>query len=120
MNTQEKSAANQLARRGESQALALRSAALVSRGLRDLARDSNWLIKKVFSGNTGHLAVSPTGEVCTLSALVRQGAERIAFFLFSRSQHTLTLHQTKKSAPLWCTLFVEAHGTSSLYSEGAH
>ena len=35
-----------------AQGLALRSAALVVRGLRDLARDSNWLVKKVFPGHT--------------------------------------------------------------------
>ena len=33
-------------------ALAVRSSALVARGLRDLARDSNWLIKKVFTGRS--------------------------------------------------------------------
>ena len=91
MDTQEKSAANPLARRGESQALALRSAALVSRGLRDLARDSNWLIRKAFSGNATHLAVSPAGEVCTLSPLVRQGAERIALYDIERGVPTLAL-----------------------------
>ena len=91
MDTQEKSAANQLARRGESHALALRSAALVSRGLRDLARDSSWLIKKVFSGSASHLAVSPVGEVCTLSPLVRQGAERIALYDIERGVPTLAL-----------------------------
>ena len=33
-----------------SQSLAVRSAApLVARGLRDLARDSNWLVRKLFS-----------------------------------------------------------------------
>src|SRR5229473_2496821 len=42
-----------------SQALAVRSSALVVRGLRDLARDSNWLIKKVFTGRSPHLAISP-------------------------------------------------------------
>jgi len=91
MDTQEKAPANQLARRGESQALVLRSAALVSRGLRDLARDSNWLIKKVFSGGASHLAVSPAGEVCALSPFVRQGAERIALYDVERGVPTLAL-----------------------------
>jgi len=91
METQEKSSASQLARRGESQALALRSAALVSRGLRDLARDSNWLIRKVFNGCATQLAVSPAGEVCALSPLVRQGAERIALYDIERGVPTLAL-----------------------------
>ena len=72
METQEKSASKQIVR-APAQALAVRSAALVARGLRDLARDSNWLIKKVFEGRSAHLAVSPTGELCALSPLVRQG-----------------------------------------------
>jgi len=50
-----------------SQALSLRSSALVVRGLRDLARDSNWLIKKVFAGRSTHLAISPTGQLCAIS-----------------------------------------------------
>ncbi len=44
-----------------SRGLALRSAALVVRGLRDMARDSNWLIKKVFPGTAPRLAISATG-----------------------------------------------------------
>ncbi|HXJ18215.1 MAG TPA: hypothetical protein VNM68_13595 [Candidatus Polarisedimenticolia bacterium] len=63
-----------------SQALAVRSAAIVARGLRDLARDSNWLVKKVFSGRSSHLAISPAGQVCALSSLVRQDTERIALY----------------------------------------
>ena len=91
MDTQEKSTANPLARRGESQALVLRSAALVSRGLRDLARDSNWLIKKVFAGGASRLVVSPAGEICALSPLVRHGAERIALYDVERGVPTLAL-----------------------------
>lgn len=59
------------------QTLAVRSAALVARGLRELSRESNWLVKKVFSGRAAHLAVSPTGQVCAVSPLVRQGAESV-------------------------------------------
>ena len=81
----------QLAPRGPAQALAVRSAALVSRGLRDLARDSNWLIKKVFAGRSSQLALSPAGELCALSPLVRQGAERIALYDVERGVPTLAL-----------------------------
>lgn len=62
------------------QALVMRSAALVTRGLRDLSRESNWLVKKVFSGRSSQLAVSPTGQVCAVSPLVRRGSESIALY----------------------------------------
>jgi WD40 repeat protein len=92
METREKSAPNQLARIStQTQALALRSAALVTRGLRDLARDSNWLIKKVFAGRSSQLAVSPAGELCALSPLVRHGTERIALYDIERGVPTLGL-----------------------------
>ncbi|HXO87772.1 MAG TPA: hypothetical protein VN885_03915 [Candidatus Acidoferrales bacterium] len=88
----EKFPANQLARTStQTQALAVRSAALVSRGLRDLARDSNWLIKKVFAGSSSQLVVSPAGEVCALSPLVRHGTERIALYDVERGVPTLAL-----------------------------
>jgi len=63
-----------------TQALVMRSSALVARGLRDLSRDSNWLVKKVFSGRAPQVAVSPAGQVCALSPLVRQGSESIALY----------------------------------------
>lgn len=63
-----------------TQALVMRSAALVARGLRDLSRDSNWLVKKVFIGRAPQVAVSPAGQVCALSPLVRQGSESVALY----------------------------------------
>jgi WD40 repeat protein len=90
METREKSPAKQIVR-APSQALAVRSAALVARGLRDLARDSNWLVKKVFTGRSPQLVISPTGELCALSPLVRQGAERIALYDIERGVPTLAL-----------------------------
>jgi len=75
METQEKSPAKQIVR-APAQALAVRSAALVTRGLRDLARDSNWIVKKVFTGKSSQLVISPAGELCALSPMVRQGTER--------------------------------------------
>jgi hypothetical protein len=90
--TAEKSPAHPLARIStQTQALAVRSAALVTRGLRDLARDSNWLIKKVFAGSSSQLVVSPAGEVCALSPLVRHGTERIALYDIERGVPTLAL-----------------------------
>jgi len=90
METQEKSPAKQIVR-APAQALAVRSAALVTRGLRDLARDSNWLIKKVFTGRSSQLVISPAGEVCSLSPLVRQGTERIALYDIERGVPTIAL-----------------------------
>ncbi len=90
METQEKSPAKQIVR-APAQALAVRSAALVTRGLRDLARDSNWLIKKVFTGRSSQLVISPAGEVCALSPMVRQGTERIALYDIERGVPTLAL-----------------------------
>ncbi|MGA3293936.1 MAG: hypothetical protein ABSE45_08140 [Candidatus Acidiferrales bacterium] len=49
----------------------------MARGLRDLTRDSNWLIKKVFTARASRLAISRSGQVCAVSPLVRQGAERV-------------------------------------------
>jgi WD40 repeat protein len=85
-----------LARTG-SQALAVRSAALVRRGLRDLARNSNWLIRKVFDGPVSHAAVSPDGQVCTLSPQIRQGAQSLTLFDVERCVPTLTLSLSAQS-----------------------
>ncbi|MGH9564031.1 MAG: hypothetical protein ACRD3S_21470, partial [Terracidiphilus sp.] len=63
-----------------AQGLVVRSAALLARGLRDLSRDSNWLLKKVFSGRSRHLMVSPAGQICAVSPLVRRGAENVALY----------------------------------------
>jgi WD40 repeat protein len=52
--------------RADSQGLTVRSAGLVRRGLRDLARDSNWLIKKVFAGRSAQVAISDKGNVCAI------------------------------------------------------
>jgi WD40 repeat protein len=90
METQEKSPAKQIVR-APAQALAVRSAALVTRGLRDLARDSNWLIKKVFTGRSSQLVISPAGELCALSPLVRQGTDRIALYDIERGVPTIAL-----------------------------
>lgn len=74
-----------------SQGLAIRSTALIARGLRDLARDSNWLIKKVFSGRTPHLAVSATGQVAAVSPPVRHNAQRIVLYDIELSVPTMAL-----------------------------
>lgn len=84
-----------------SQGLAIRSTALVARGLRDLARDSNWLIKKVFTGRSPHLAVSATGQVAAVSPPVRHSAQRIVLYDIELSVPTMALtvpHQLPVSA----------------------
>ncbi|HXZ12982.1 MAG TPA: hypothetical protein VEG64_11345 [Candidatus Sulfotelmatobacter sp.] len=90
MQTNQKSTPTQLVP-ASSQGLAVRSAALVARGLRDLARDSNWLIKKVFTGRSPHLSVSPAGQVCAISQQVRHGTQRAALYDIERSVPTMAL-----------------------------
>jgi WD40 repeat protein len=77
MDTREKYSAKQIVP-APAQALAVRSAAIVARGLRDLARDSNWFVKKAFDWPSRNLSISPAGQLVALSPLVRQGTERIA------------------------------------------
>ncbi|MGB7309720.1 MAG: hypothetical protein WBC67_11715 [Candidatus Acidiferrales bacterium] len=62
------------------QALALRSSTIVARGLRDLARDSNWLIKKIFSARCSQLAISASGQVCAVASLAPLGTELVCLF----------------------------------------
>jgi WD40 repeat protein len=90
METREKSPARHIVP-APTGALAVRSAAIVARGLRDLARDSNWLVKKVFTGRASRLAISSRGQLCALSPLVRHGTERIALYDIELGVPTLTL-----------------------------
>jgi hypothetical protein len=66
--------------RANSQGLMVRSAGLVRRGLRDLARDSNWLIKKIFAGRSASVAISDTGIVCAIPAVAQGSAQRLVLF----------------------------------------
>ena len=77
--TQEKTAAGKIVH-APGRALAVRSAALVARGLRDLARDSNWLIRKLFSGPTTHLAISATGQTAAISQSAQFGTPRLSIY----------------------------------------
>jgi WD40 repeat protein len=74
-----------------AQGLAVRSAALVVRGLRDLARDSNWLVKKVFAGHTSRLAISSTGAVAAISPSAQAGARRVVLYDVEMNGVTLAL-----------------------------
>lgn len=88
-----------------AQSLAVRSAALVSRGLRDLARDSNWLVKKVFAGRVSYLAISGTGQVCGVSQGASNGAARVVLYEMESIAPELTLavpkhaHTCKADSP---------------------
>jgi WD40 repeat protein len=66
--------------RADSQGLTVRSAGLVRRGLRDLARDSNWLIKKVFAGRSKQVAISDMGNVCAIPNSAPGAAQRLILF----------------------------------------
>jgi WD40 repeat protein len=77
--------------RAESQGLTVRSAGLVRRGLRDLARDSNWLIKKVFTGDSKRVAISDTGQVCAILNSGQGAPQRLVLYDIELNVPTLTL-----------------------------
>lgn len=70
-----------------SHGLAVRSATLVARGLRDLAGDSNWLARKVFDGAASRVILSSDGQLCAL----RANSSDLEFFDLERSQPTFAL-----------------------------
>src|SRR5215472_458314 len=90
METIDKPVTREIACTG-TRALALRSSALVARGLRDLARDSNWLVKKVFTGHSQHLAISTLGQVCAVSQHVNHGTAQLALYDIELSILTMAL-----------------------------
>jgi WD40 repeat protein len=63
-----------------SRSLALRSAALVARGLRDLTHTTNWLIKKSFAGRASHFAISATGKMCALLPSLEDGVQGLGVY----------------------------------------
>jgi hypothetical protein len=69
-------------------ALRSRSTALVARGLRDLARDSNWLIKKIFTGPSEPLALSSTGQLCVA---LPDEVERVVLYDIELGRPTVVL-----------------------------
>jgi WD40 repeat protein len=60
------------------QALALRTAALVRRGIRDIGREPNWLVKRVFSGRLACTSVSPAGKIAVFLGAAATGGLRLA------------------------------------------
>lgn len=62
------------------QSLTVRSSALVARGLRDLARNSNWLTRKVFTGRSPQIAISQSGKVCAPLQDAGTGLQRITVY----------------------------------------
>jgi WD40 repeat protein len=81
-----------------SRGLALRSAALVGRGLRDMARDSNWLIKKVFPGFTPRLAISAMGTLSLIAPPDQGGSQRVVLYDIERAGPTLALAVPQEAA----------------------
>ncbi len=77
--TIEKDSATQIVPRS-GQALALQSTVLVRRGLQDLARDSSWLIKKLFTGRLSRLAISSVGQVCADASEAADGRAGVSIF----------------------------------------
>lgn len=81
-----------------ARAIAVRSAALVVRGLRDLARDSNWIMKKVFTGYAPQLAIAATGEVCAISPQPSRGPQNVVLYDAELTTPTFTLTVPKEAA----------------------
>ncbi len=79
METDEKAASHKIVH-APGRALAVRSAALVARGLRDLARDSNWLVRKLFSQHTRDVAISSAGAVAVISPALQSGTPRLCVY----------------------------------------
>lgn len=77
--------------RATSGALAVRSAALVARGLRDLARNANWLTGKVFAGRSPQLALSPHGQVSAVSPQKKGEPQRLLVYDAERGTPTIAL-----------------------------
>lgn len=90
MNAHENTAAHHIVPIA-SQGLAVRSAALVARGLRDLARNSNWLTTKVFTGQSPHAAISFRGQVCAVAPQAKGEPQRIVLYDIQRGAPALAL-----------------------------
>ncbi|HUO36257.1 MAG TPA: hypothetical protein VMU43_14815 [Candidatus Acidoferrum sp.] len=63
-----------------SQGLTTRSASIALRGLKDLVRESNWLVKKVFAGPIEILKISPKGSVAGFRCKGLKGSDSIEVF----------------------------------------
>jgi len=85
-------------------ALASRSAALVARGLLDLARDSNWRIKKIFNGHTLRLALSSTGQLCAVLPRVPSNGESVALYDIELGRPAVALSVRGKTPSVGCGL----------------
>ncbi|HKS65607.1 MAG TPA: hypothetical protein VJR26_00085 [Candidatus Acidoferrales bacterium] len=66
--------------RATGSALTVRSAALIARGLRDLARDANWLTTKIFAGVSPHVAISSRGQVCAVGPHKKGEPQRLVVY----------------------------------------
>ena len=81
METIEKPAAGGIVvRKNGAQGLAVRSAALIRRGIEDLSRESNWTRKPAFVGKASKVALSSHGNVCAISAETRGTAPRVTIY----------------------------------------
>ncbi|HEX5425672.1 MAG TPA: hypothetical protein VFW94_19135, partial [Candidatus Acidoferrales bacterium] len=77
--------------RATTNTLAIRSAALVARGLRDLARNANWLTAKVFAGRSAQLALSPHGHVSAVAPQRKGEPQRLVVYDAERGAPTIAL-----------------------------
>ncbi|HTU32539.1 MAG TPA: hypothetical protein VMF66_01910 [Candidatus Acidoferrum sp.] len=77
--------------RATTSALAVRSAALVARGLRDLARNANWLTGKIFAGRSPQLALSSHGHVSAVAPQRKGEPQRLVVYDAERGAPAVAL-----------------------------
>ncbi|MGA8074378.1 MAG: WD40 repeat domain-containing protein [Candidatus Acidiferrales bacterium] len=71
----------------KTQSLAVRTAALVRRGLRDLTVETHWRVRKVSAARHGSVAVSPFGQMAALET--RPGSPRVSLTVEDLESETL-------------------------------
>ncbi len=77
--------------RSPGSALAVRSAALVARGLRDLARNANWLTTKIFAGSSPQVAISCHAQVSAVAPHKKGEPQRLVVYDAERGAPALAL-----------------------------
>jgi WD40 repeat protein len=99
--------------RAPASALAVRSGALVARGLRDLARDANWLTTKVFAGRSPQASISCQGHVCAVAPHKKGDPERLVVYDAERGAPPISLSVPNEAVSFGSQLAAQAAFTWS-------
>lgn len=68
-----------------------RSRTIVSRGLQDLARSSNWAVKRIFTGAAAGISISRSGLVGALAQEESSGSTHIAVYDLAKNDPAIAL-----------------------------